>query len=131
MSGLRVKVCGVTTPADARQAALLGADAVGPHFDEGPPRPAPPEGRGALPRGLPPLCEPVALYVNQPLRVVFQELGALGRVRTFQWYGGNRELSDCYPFQMIAAFPVRDNNSLLDITRYLETAEGVGRLPAA
>src|SRR5690242_1703435 len=35
---LRVKICGVTNEADARQAALLGADAVGLNFYHGSPR---------------------------------------------------------------------------------------------
>jgi phosphoribosylanthranilate isomerase len=128
---LRIKVCGVTTPEDARTAALLGADAVGLNFYEGSKRYVAPDAARDVLRELPPFVEPVALFVNQPLRDVFQALGALGRVRSFQWHGAARELCDAYPFRMIVAFPVRDRDSLAEITRYLDAARGLGQAPAA
>ncbi len=128
---LRIKVCGITTVEDARDAAVLGADALGLNFYEGSPRRVAPDTAQAIVRDLPPFVEPVALYVNQPLRAVFQALNSLGGVRTFQWHGGRPELCDAYPFRMIAAFAVRDRGSLADITHYLETARGLGKAPAA
>jgi phosphoribosylanthranilate isomerase len=128
---LRIKVCGVTTPQDARTAALLGADALGLNFFVGSKRFIKPDVARAILRELPPFVEPVALFVNEPLRRVFEALNALGRVRSFQWHGSQRELCDSYPFLMIAAFPVRDQNSLAEITRYLDAARGLGKAPAA
>ncbi len=128
---LRIKICGVTTIDDACTAASLGADAVGLNFYEGSKRCLRPDAAQAILRELPPFVEPVALYVEQPLKNVFQALNALGRIRTFQWHGTQRELCDAYPFQMIVAFPVRDRASMAEVTRYLDTARSVGKAPSA
>jgi len=128
---LRIKICGVTTIEDAHTAALLGADAIGLNFWEGSKRHVTPATAQAILRELPPFVEPVALFVNQPLRAIFPVLNALGRMRTFQWHGTQRELCDAYPFQMIVAFPVRDAASLTDISRYLDMARDAGKSPAA
>jgi phosphoribosylanthranilate isomerase len=128
---VRTKICGITSVADAEQAALLGADAVGLNFYPRSPRYLDPASCAAILRALPPFVEPVALFVEQPLRQVFETLNHLGRVRTFQWYGSRRELSDTFPFQYVPAFPVRDRSSLDDITRYLDSCRAFGGLPAA
>jgi phosphoribosylanthranilate isomerase len=131
MSSLRIKICGITNEADARQAAQLGADAVGLNFYTQSPRRIDPAMAHFILRALPPFVEPVGIFVDQPLRQVFEQLNQIGGVRTIQWYGDNRELADPFPFRLIAAFPVRDRESLLAITRYLDLCRGLGRLPAA
>jgi phosphoribosylanthranilate isomerase len=128
---LRVKICGITNEADGRAAALLGTDAVGLNFYPASPRYVDPTTVVPILRELPPFVDAVGLFVNQPLRQVFQTINQLGRVRTIQWYGSNRELSDTFPFQLISCFPVRDSRSLYEITRYLEMCRGLNRLPAA
>jgi phosphoribosylanthranilate isomerase len=128
---VRVKICGITNEADGRSAARLGADAVGLNFYPQSPRYIDPPDCVPILRALPPFVDAVGLFVNQPLRQVFPVVNALGRVRTIQWYGSNRELSDTFPFQLIACFPVRDPKSLLDITNYLDMCRSLNRLPAA
>src|SRR5262249_30677572 len=123
---LRIKICGVTTVEDACAAAALGADAIGLNFYESSPRYLAPEAARPILRELPPFVEPVAIYVDRPLKAVFQGLGALGRVRTFQWYITPRELSDCHPFQMIAAFPVKDRADLVAVARSLDAPRAPG-----
>lgn len=131
MAPVRVKICGVRNEADAVLAAGAGADAVGLNFYPPSPRSISVDvARGVL-RALPPLVEPVALYVDRPLREVIQALNVLGGVRTFQWHGAARELCDTSPFRMVVAFPLRDRQTLRDMSRYLETACGLGRGPAA
>src|SRR5260370_12283975 len=76
-------------------------------------------------------CEPVAVFVNRALQGVFETLNQLGRVRTFQWHGENREVADCYPFQMVAAFAVSEVVHLRDIARYLDVCRDVAKVPAA
>jgi phosphoribosylanthranilate isomerase len=131
MGHVRIKICGVTNEADARQAALAGADAVGLNFYPPSPRCIDTATATYILRELPPFVEAVGVFVDQPLRRVFEQVQPLGRLRTIQWYGQNRELSDCFPYHLIAAFPVQDENSLRAIQRYLDTAQGLGRLPAA
>lgn len=128
---VRVKVCGITNVPDAEQAALLGADAVGLNFYRASPRYLNPAAAASVLRALPPFVEPVALFVEQPLREVFETLNRLGAVRTFQWYGGRHELSDTFPFRYVPAFPVRDRDSLRVIAGFVEMCAGRGALPAA
>jgi phosphoribosylanthranilate isomerase len=131
MTPLRIKICGITNEADARKAALYGADAVGLNFAPQSPRRIDPVMCNFVLRELPPFVEAVGVFVDQPMREVFDQLNKLGAVRTIQWYGDNRELGDTFPFKLIAAFPVRDQNSLLAISRYLELCDGLNRPPAA
>jgi phosphoribosylanthranilate isomerase len=128
---VRVKVCGITNVGDAVEAARLGADAVGLNFYPRSPRYLDPAECVPLLRALPPFVEPIALFVDQPLRHVFEVLNGLGRIRTFQWYGSRRELSDTYPFLYVPAFPVQDRDSLLAIIRYLDNCASFGSQPAA
>jgi phosphoribosylanthranilate isomerase len=131
MTRVRVKICGITNEADGKQAALFGADAIGLNFWSGSRRKIDVQTAEFILRELPPLVEPVALFVNVRFQKVFEVLNQLGRVRTFQWYGDNRELSDTYPFRHIAAFSVSDAQSLTVITHYLTTCRGLGQMPQA
>jgi phosphoribosylanthranilate isomerase len=131
MTSVRIKICGITNEADGRQAALLGADAIGLNFYPRSPRRIDAIMANFILRELPPFVDAVGVFVNQPLREVFQQVNQIGAIRTIQWYGENRELGDSYPFRLISAFPVRDQKSLLAITRYLDLCRGVGHFPAA
>jgi phosphoribosylanthranilate isomerase len=128
---VRVKVCGVTSTADALQAAALGADAVGLNFYPQSPRYVLPEDAAAILRELPPFVEPVGLFVNQPLTEVFAAAAGFTGLRTVQWHGDEPEVSASPAFRFIPAFAVRDRESLARISRYLERCRELGRLPAA
>jgi phosphoribosylanthranilate isomerase len=62
---IRVKICGVTTAADARLAAECGASAVGLVFWPASPRAVTREQARAIVRALPPLVSAVGVFVNQ------------------------------------------------------------------
>jgi phosphoribosylanthranilate isomerase len=128
---LRIKICGITNEADARLAGLYGADAVGINFATESPRRVDRNTATFILRELPPFVEPVGVFVNRPLKEIYQYLQPLGRVLSIQWHGSNRELADTFPFRLIAAFPVRDAQSLADVERYLEMSKTMGRLPDA
>lgn len=128
---LRIKICGVTTPQDAVLAASLGADAIGLNFHPGSPRYVDAARADAILRELPLFVEAVGVWVDVPLRDVFAQVQVLSRIRTIQWHGQNRELCDFYPLHHIAAFPVRDADSLKHITRYVEASRVRGRPPSA
>jgi phosphoribosylanthranilate isomerase len=131
MTTLRIKICGVTTRDDAVAAADLGADAVGLNFYPQSPRYVDPEITGYILRALPPFVEAVGVFVNVPFRTVFQTLNQLIGVRTFQWHGEQRELADTFPFRHIAAFAVKDKDSLRAVQQYLDACRPLNMLPSA
>lgn len=128
---VRVKICGVTTEVDARRAALFGVDAIGLNFYEGSPRCVGPKAAQLILRELPPLVAAVGVFVEAPIQQAFEQIHALGRIQIIQWHGKKHELSDCFPYHLIAAFAVRDASSLQAIERYLDACRAVGRLPSA
>jgi phosphoribosylanthranilate isomerase len=128
---VRVKICGVTNEADARQAALLGADAIGLNFYSRSSRCVSPEVANFILRELPPLVEAVGVFVDQPLAEVFPLLNELGRIRTIQMHGSQREICDAFPFHFVPAFQVQDAHSITGIQRYLSSCRAAGRMPSA
>lgn len=130
MHPLRIKICGITDPRDAEAAADLGADAIGVNFYPRSPRFVEPSNAAELMRAIPPLMTPVGVFVAQPVRQCFAIAYQLG-LRAVQWIGENRELADPFPFQLIAAFRIRDQQSLVEIQRYVQMCRDFGRLPAA
>jgi phosphoribosylanthranilate isomerase len=130
-SRVRVKICGITNEADAKQAAALGADAIGLNFFAQSPRCVSPEVATFILRELPPFVEAVGVFVDEPLKQVFSFLNQISRIRTVQMHGTQREICDAYPFHFIPAFAVKDAKSVTDIQRYLTACRGVGRMPSA
>jgi phosphoribosylanthranilate isomerase len=128
---VRVKICGVTNEADARQAAMLGADAIGINFYPGSPRCVSPEIANFILRELPPFVEAVGVFVDQPLAQLFPLLNQLGRIRMIQMHGSQREICDAFPFYFIPAFQVKDAQSITGIQRYLSSCRAAGRMPSA
>ncbi len=131
MGALRIKICGITSEADALAAAALGADALGLNFYPPSPRSVAPEVAGRIVRALPPFIEPVALFVNEPLERAFALARQLGPVRTVQWHGEQPEVCADPAFRFIPAFPVRDAEGLARVHRYLDLCRGRNSLPAA
>jgi len=128
---VRVKICGVTRQEDARQAVSLGADAIGLNFYEGSPRCIESRVAQVLLRELPPFVSAVGVFVEAPLHKIIETIRDLGRIRVIQWHGNSPELSDCFPYQLIPAFAVRDTSSLEAIQRYLDACRALGFLPSA
>jgi phosphoribosylanthranilate isomerase len=128
---VRVKICGLTTEQDAQQAVLLGADAVGLNFYQGSLRFVDGNTAKLILQQLPPLVAAAGVFVDTPFRTVFECLARLPRISIIQWHGKERELSDCFPYHLIAAFPVRDASSLQVIQQYLDACRGVGCMPSA
>jgi phosphoribosylanthranilate isomerase len=62
----RIKICGITEFEDARDAALLGADAVGLNFYPNSPRYIEPSRAAEIIEKLPPLVTVVGVFVNNP-----------------------------------------------------------------
>ena len=62
----RVKICGITEFEDARDAALLGADAIGLNFYPNSPRHIEPGRAASIVEKLPPFVTVVGIFVNHP-----------------------------------------------------------------
>jgi phosphoribosylanthranilate isomerase len=130
MHPLRVKICGVTTPADVEACAAAGADAVGINFHPGSKRYVNPRESQPLLRSIPPLMAGVGVFVGLPIRQITALAYQLG-LRGIQLHGENRESADPFPFSLITAFRVRDRQSLTAIDTYLQMCRTAGQLPAA
>ena len=62
----RVKICGITQFEDARDAALLGADAIGLNFYPNSPRYIEPSRAAKIIEHLPPFVTVVGIFLNHP-----------------------------------------------------------------
>jgi phosphoribosylanthranilate isomerase len=131
LSDLRIKICGITNEADGRQAALLGADAIGLNFYSRSPRCIDVRTAASILRELPPFVDAVGLFVNLPLSQVFESIEPLDGIHSLQWYRDMHEPCNPSPYQLIAAFPVRAEDDLQGIARYLDRCRSSKQLPAA
>jgi phosphoribosylanthranilate isomerase len=125
---VRIKICGITNPTDAEQAAALGADAIGLNFYAKSPRCVDLARAAAILNVLPPFVEPVALFVDEPITQVLQVILPLG-IHSIQLYGDYRDpLPPSRRRGWIAAYSVRDAISLALID---EDLARMGTPPAA
>ncbi|MFO0805143.1 MAG: phosphoribosylanthranilate isomerase [Gemmataceae bacterium] len=115
---IRIKICGVTTPEDARQAAEAGADALGLNFFPKSPRFVTPVQAAAIVRALPPFTATVGVFVQMPLRQATAIAFQLG-LRAVQTYDDQPPTDDPFPFAHIPAFRVKDAAGLDAIRRYV------------
>lgn len=131
MHPLRVKICGVTRPADVAACAAAGADAVGVNFHPGSPRYVDPKASRPLLRAIPPLMAGVGVFVGGPFRQVAAVAYQLG-LRAVQYHGNPPPADeDPFPFSLVPAFRVRDRQTLADIQAYLDACRLADRLPGA
>jgi len=127
---IRIKICGVTTPEDARFAADAGADAVGLNFYPKSPRFVTPSQAAALVRALPAFTAPVGVFVGMPLRQVCSVAFQLG-LRGVQTYDERPPEEDTFPFAHVPAFRVKDVAGLDHIRKFVLAATAENRRPAA
>lgn len=127
---VRIKICGVTTPEAARQAADAGADAVGLNFYPQSPRYVPPARAAALVRALPAFTAPVGVFVGTPLRQACAIAFQLG-LRALQTYDDTPPGEDPFPFAHVPAFRVKDESDLARVVEFVKVASAAGHAPAA
>ncbi len=113
----RVKICGITRPADALAAAQAGADAIGLVFYPPSPRYLGTERAVEIRDALPPFVQTVALFVNPDAAQVAQVIGRV-RPALLQFHG--EEAPDfCAQFGMpfVKAVRVRPGVDALEYLR--------------
>jgi len=125
----KIKICGITNPADAELAALLGVDMIGVNFYTKSPRHVNEATAAKIVKSIPPGVEAVAVFVNEPWMNAQRVAAPLG-MRTIQMHG---EIGECLVqgVRSIPAFAVRDAVSLQHIMQYLERLRSVGDGPVA
>jgi phosphoribosylanthranilate isomerase len=113
-----VKICGITSAADALAAMQAGADAIGLMFYEGSPRHVTIEAAAEIARQLPPFAIKVGVFVNAPEELVLRAITECG-LNLAQFHG--EETPDyCarFPVMTIKAVRVRDAESLKPLADY-------------
>ncbi|MEW6359188.1 MAG: phosphoribosylanthranilate isomerase [Planctomycetota bacterium] len=115
---VRVKICGITNPTDARLAVRHGAHALGFNFSMGP-RLITKDRARAIVASLPPFVTPVGLFVNETARMVWDICQACG-IDTVQLHGDERPeyIADLRPLKIIKAFRIEKRTDLKRLTRY-------------
>jgi len=120
MARVRVKICGLTSPEDARLAVEAGADAVGLIFADSP-RQVSLNQAAHIVAALPPWVTAVGVFVNQPADEVFQiarelQLGAI------QFHGDEMPcvLEDvARGFKVVKVFRIATETDLADALDYV------------
>jgi phosphoribosylanthranilate isomerase len=131
MGHVRIKICGITSSADAARAEALGADALGFNFYAPSPRYITPDAAVMILRDLAPFTEPVAVFVNEDLVNIWEMLLGIGYVKTVQWHGEAPPAALERRYAYVPAFPVRDAGSLDTVRSYLDACRQMDALPNA
>lgn len=115
---VRVKICGITSLADARVAIGAGADALGFVFYERSPRHVSPQKAAAIIAQLPPFVQTVGLFVDAAAELVNWTADFCG-LDLIQLHGAETpEYCIDVNRRVIKAFRVKDSASLSGIGRY-------------
>jgi phosphoribosylanthranilate isomerase len=115
---VKVKICGVTSVADALVAAEAGADLIGLMFYERSPRHISLAQATEISRALPPYISRVGVFVNPDADTVMRAISECG-LSLLQFHGEETP-AFCTQFGMMSmkAFRVRNADSLLALPEY-------------
>lgn len=114
----RVKICGITSLADAQVAVEAGADALGFNFYEKSPRFVLTKAAAEISRALPPFTLRAGVFVNPSEELVRRAIGECG-LNLLQFHG-DEPPDFCAQFGLMSmkAFRIRDAGSLKELTKY-------------
>lgn len=122
---IRIKICGITRPEDGREAARLGADAIGLVFYPDSPRCLSFEAARAVIAALPPLVTVVGLFVDPSAEAVEAAVAACA-LDVLQFHG-NEAPAFCRSFRRpyLKAVRVRPGVDLAAVARDYGDARGL------
>lgn len=121
----RVKICGFTRPGDAREAALLGADAIGLVFYPPSPRNVDIGQAQAIVEGLPPFVSVVGLFVDEDPGRVEEVLGRV-RIDLLQFHGEESpEYCQAFGRAYIKAIRMKPGTDLARVAADYHSAAGL------
>ena len=114
----RVKICGITEFEDARDAALLGADAIGLNFYPSSPRYIDPTRAAKIIEKLPPFVTVVGIFVNHPDPQNLEDFAASLGLHAVQLHG-NETPDYCSMIQRVKVIKALrvDSNFRVDTLR--------------
>ncbi len=120
----RVKICGITTPDDARLAATVGADAIGLVFHPPSPRCVDISTACAIIAELPPFVDAYAVVLN-PEEEFLDKLCAQVPVQSIQFHGKeDPEFCARVPGRWIKAVPMHNPQALTEYQHRYSQAHG-------
>lgn len=116
---VKVKICGITNPKDARSAARFGADALGFNFVPASKRFVPRERARAIIASLPPFVTPVGVFANEKAETVLEICEFCG-IQTVQLHGEEPPsyLSRLTRLRRIKAIRMSAESDLRQLARY-------------
>jgi len=129
MGRMRVKICGVTSPDDARMVAAAGVDAVGMIFAESPRQVTIAQAR-AIVDALPPWVTPVGVFVNEAPDAIGRIAREVG-LTTVQLHGDELPCSVkdvAGHFKVIKAFRIGGPADVADVLDYVQQCQPDGCL---
>lgn len=119
---VKVKICGITSVADAVAAAEAGADMIGLMFYDRSPRYITVERAAEISRAVSPFIVKVGVFVNPDEDTVMRAIGDCG-VSLLQFHGEETpEFCTQFGAMSMKAFRVRDAGSLLALPNYATDA---------
>lgn len=129
---VRVKICGVTSVAEALVCARAGADWIGLNFHPSSPRRIDPIVAREIVAALPPSCEAVGLVVDRPPGEVAEVAARVG-LSIVQLHGNEppEDLLTLGHLRIIRAFRLGDSSAITRMIAYLQRAAELGRVPDA
>lgn len=114
----RVKICGITSLADAQVAVEAGADALGFNFYDKSPRFIPIAAAAEISRALPPYTLRTGVFVNPAEELVRRAIGECG-LNLLQFHGDEPpDFCTRFGLMNMKAFRVRDSGSLKEMLKY-------------
>ena len=114
----RVKICGITNPADAQAAVEAGADALGFIFYKKSPRHVAISAAAKITKKVPPFILRVGVFVNPAAELVRRAIGECG-LNLLQFHGDETpEFCARFGLMSMKAFRIRDAESLKELPKY-------------
>lgn len=116
----RIKICGITSPQDARQAAFVGADAIGLNFYEDSPRSVSSDRALRIIDSLPPFVTTVGVFVNYPDPEALEDFALSIQLDAVQLHG-NESSDYCSVInrvKVIKAFRVEKDFKVTSLRNY-------------
>lgn len=130
---VRVKICGVTSPSDARALAEAGADWIGINFHPPSPRFVTEERAVAIVEAVPEHVAPVGVFCNRPTDEVLAIAARVG-LRVVQLHGdeGPEDVAALGGrFPVVRAFRIGSDADIAGLIGYVKKAGLAGRKPDA